>query len=335
MQPDWTQLRALMPVAAKLAYLDHAAVAPLTAAARDALRQYADEAASEGDTVWPRWAARVEQVRQTAARLVNAENEEIAFVSNTTSGIHLVAEGFPWREGDNVVVPENEFPSNSFPWLNLADRGVETRRVPVEAMHEGANAASAGGVSIDRVLEACDHRTRLIAASWVGYASGWRLDVEQLVQRAHARGILVMLDAIQGMGVFPLDVRRVPVDFAAADGHKWMLGPEGAGLFYVRREHLDLLRPLQVGWNSVVQAYDFSHAQFRLRPSAARYEGGSQNMAGIAALGASLDVLAEYGLSSSESALAERILERASCPLDFPIATLCSCGGSVLRRGSS
>jgi selenocysteine lyase/cysteine desulfurase len=295
---DWGEFRRLMPVARRLAYFDHAAVAPLPAPARDAVNAWAREAADEGDTVWSRWESRAERARAIAASVIGAAPQEIALVANTTAGVNLVAEGFPWRDGDNVVTLANEFPTNAYPWMNLAGRGVEARRVPVDGV----------AVDLNRVAEACDERTRIVSASWVGYASGWRIDVDGLVELAHQRGILVFLDAIQGLGVFPLDVRRTRVDFLAADGHKWMLGPEGAGVFYVRREHLDLLRPLNVGWNSVVHARDYGRIELNVRREASRYEGGSQNMVGMAALGASLELLVRFGLSPSGSPLADQVL---------------------------
>ncbi len=287
-----------MPVTAKWAYFDNAAVAPLPTPTRAAITEWLREAVDEGDTVWSGWSRRVEQTRNTAARLINADPHEIALVPNTTAGITLVAEGLPWRAGDNVVTLADEFPSNVYPWMNLQSRGVELRRVPAEE-----------GVDLNRLAEACDARTRVVSVSWVGYASGWRLDVEQFVQLAHQRGALAFLDAIQGLGVFPLDVRATGVDFLAADGHKWMLGPEGAGIFYLRREHLPLLRPLGVGWNSVAHAGDYGRIEWNLRADAARYEGGSQNMAGLLGLGASLDTLAQFGLGPATSAIADRVLE--------------------------
>ncbi len=150
--------------------------------------------------------------------------------------------------------------------------------------------------SISNLLEdACDERTRLVSVSWVGYASGWRCDLDAVAELAHRRGALLFVDAIQGLGVFPLDVQATPVDFLAADGHKWMLGPEGAGLFYLRREHLDRLRPIGVGWHSVVHAADYNRIELELKPSAARYEGGSQNMVGFIGLAESLELLLEFG----------------------------------------
>ena len=291
----WRRFRSQMPVVERWAYFDHAAVAPLPAPTRDALARYAAEAALEGNTAWLRWSRRVEEVRAAAARLLRAAIEEIALVRNTTEGISIVAEGFPWQPGDNVVVPANEFPTNVYPWLNLASRGVEARLVPVDG----------AGFDVESLLAAADERTRLIAVSWVGYASGWRTDVARLVELAHRKNILVLLDAIQGLGALPFDVSQTPVDFLAADGHKWLLGPEGAGILFVRSELLDRLRPIGVGWHSVVHASDYTRLELDLKPTAARYEGGSANMPGFLALGASLDLLLELGLENIE----RRILE--------------------------
>lgn len=309
------EFRRQMPVTGNWAYMDHAAVAPMSSPARGAVLAWCREACEAGDTSWAEWAARVERVRTVCAAMLNASEAEIAFVHNTTTGISLVAEGLDWATGDNVVTLGNEFPSNLYPWMNLADRGVHARRVPVER----------GVVDIDRIFDHCDARTRLISLSWVGYASGWRVNVAEVVARAHERGILVFLDAIQALGVFPLDVRRVPVDFLAADGHKWMLGPEGAGILYIRREHLPRLRTIGVGWNSVEHAHDFGRIELTLRPSAVRYEGGSQNMVGVLALGASLELLASLGLSFAASRVADRVL----AVTDFACERLAEAGADV------
>ncbi|NUQ62630.1 MAG: aminotransferase class V-fold PLP-dependent enzyme [Pirellulales bacterium] len=284
-----------MPITEKWAYLDHAAVSPLPGPTRDAMIAWAQAAAAEGDTVWPEWSRQVAGLRDLSARLIGARTEEIALIRNTTEGISLVAEGFPWRQGDNVVTLADEFPSNQYPWMNLSDRGVETRRVPTFQ----------GRVDMDRLADACDLRTRVVSISWVSYSSGWRNDLERAAEIAHARGALLFVDAIQGLGVLPLDVRQTPVDFLAADGHKWLLGPEGAGVFFIRLEHLDRLRPLGVGWNSVVHSHDYSHIELALRPTAERYEGGSQNMAGLLALRTSMELLSGIGAG----AISGRIFE--------------------------
>lgn len=227
--------------------------------------------------------------------MLGADTDEIALVHNTSEGVNLVAEGFPWQPGDNVVTLENEFPTNQYPWLNQARRGVETRRVPV----------GPEGFHIDAIARACDDHTRIVAISWVSYCTGWRADLDSLAELAHQRGALLFVDAIQGLGVLPLDVRKTPIDFLAADGHKWLLGPEGAGIFYVRRDHLDRLHPVGVGWNSVVHCHDFARIELNLRNSAARYEGGSTNMVGMIALASSVDLLLGLG----QAAIAARIEE--------------------------
>lgn len=293
--PNWNDFRRQMPVVERWAFLDHAAVSPLPGPTRNALIEWAGEACRSGNVPWPEWSRKLEELRSLAARMIHADTAEIALIRNTTEGISAVAEGFPWEVGDRVITLADEFPSNQYPWLHLADRGVETVRFPTDD----------GRVDLDQLEAVCDQRTRVISISWVGYASGWRNDLDAVAEIAHRHGALLFVDAIQALGVFPIDVQRTAVDFLAADGHKWMLGPEGAGIFYIRREHLDRLRPVAVGWNSVVGCYDFSNIDLVLKPTAARYEGGSQNMVGLISLKASLDLLMQFG----QEALSRRVLE--------------------------
>lgn len=298
-QSPWQWWREQMPICGKWAYFDHAAVAPLSGPAAEAGRRFLDQAALAGDTVWPQWAAKIEHLRRSTAELLGADPAEICMIPNTSSGISLVAEGWPWQHGDNVIVPEGEFPSNLFPWLNQRQRGVEVRLVP---RHDGQ-------VRVQDLIDRVDEKTRIIAVSWVGYASGYRIDVASLVQQAHQRGVLVFLDAIQGLGLFPLDVSKVSVDFLAADGHKWLLGPEGAGIAMIRREHLDKIRLGNVGWGSVKNSHDYKNPVFELRDTAARFESGSANMLGAAALSASMDLFLQIRRHHGDGAIAKRILE--------------------------
>jgi selenocysteine lyase/cysteine desulfurase len=292
---NWSLFRSEFPVTRRWAFLDHAAVAPLPARAQRALVAYAADVAENGVVSSSARLREVERVRGLAARLLNAGPLDVAFVKNTSEGIGIVAEGLPWAPGDNVVLAEDEYPANVYPWLNLAERGVEVRRVP------------ARGPRVDPadLAAAFDARTRLLSLSFVQFATGFRSDLREIGELCRARGVLFFVDAIQGLGVFPVDVRAAPIDFLAADGHKWLLGPEGAGVLYVRRELVEQLHPVGVGWNSVVGAWDFSTIDFRLKPHAGRWESGSYNVAGILALGASLEVLLEVGTP----ALAERVLE--------------------------
>jgi selenocysteine lyase/cysteine desulfurase len=295
----WAWWRDQMPITSDWAYFDHAAVAPLSGPAARAMVEFADQAARRGDTVWPQWAAGIERLRGHLARLLGCDSAEICTVANTTTGINLVAEGWPWQPGDNVVIPEGEFPSNLFPWQNQQSRGVEVRIVPRRG----------GEVLVEDLIAHVDEATRIIAASWVGYASGFRIDIDALVRQAHERGVLVFLDAIQGLGVYPLDLSKTPVDFLAADGHKWLLGPEGAGVAMIRREHLERLRCGNVGWNSVKNAHDYASPSLELRTDAARFESGSANMVGLAALSASVEMFLRIGEHHGSQAIAERVVK--------------------------
>lgn len=292
-------LRECMPVCKRFAYFDHAAVAPLPASAAAAMVQYATEVRDLGDTPWIDWGRGMEALRVSLAELVHARTEEIALISNTTTGIGLVAEGWRWQAGDSVVVPANEFPSNLAPWRQLKRRGVEVREITVE---------ESGELELEKILAAIDSTTRMVALSWVGFVSGWRIDVGKFCEAIHSRGALVFLDAIQGLGAFPLDVAEAQVDFCAADGHKWMLGPEGAGMLFIREEHLERLDPLMVGWHSLDERQAFDPANTQLKASAARYEGGSANIVGLLALERSVRELLDHGAGRRESGFADAIL---------------------------
>ena len=288
-------IRNTMPVTDRWAYFDHAAVAPIPQPAKQALAEWADDVANNGDAHWPKWRKAIEEVRTITARILNADESEIALIRNTTEGIGLVAEGFPWQPGDNVVVPAGEFPSNLYPWQNLESRGVEVRIVPIE--NERLDPSD--------IANACDARTRIVSVSWVGYATGWRNDLDDLAEVAHANDALLFVDGIQGFGMFPLDVEQTPIDFLAADGHKWLLGPEGAGVLYVRKPHLELLRPLGVGWNSAANAGDYANAQFVLKNSAGRYEGGTYGMGLLLGLAASMRLLFQFPVEQIEECLSD------------------------------
>ncbi|WP_165064103.1 aminotransferase class V-fold PLP-dependent enzyme [Paludisphaera rhizosphaerae] len=298
MATDWGAIReAEFPIAREWAYFDHAAVAPIPRSAAEAVRRWAENQAANGAVHWGEWGDRIERLRRDLAAWIEADVDEIAFAANTTHGIGLVAEGFPWQSGDNVVLPAEEYPSNVYPWMNLADRGVETRLVP----------SKGDRILLDDLRDAIDDRTRILAISHVEFASGFRNDLDAIGELCRSRGVAFFVDAIQGLGPLELDVRRTPVDFAAADSHKWLLGPEGAGFLYVRREWIDRLRPLGVGWHSVTGSFSAPGLDFTLKPNAQRWEGGSCNMPGLQGFAASMRLLSEIGRSE----VSERLLDRA------------------------
>jgi cysteine desulfurase/selenocysteine lyase len=290
------EIRSLFPVTEKYVYMNHAAVAPLSTRARDAMRALLDDVCHHGTEGYARWLDAYERTRSSAARLVHAQPHEIAFMRNTSDAISTVANGIDWREGDNIVSCNVEFPSNVYPWLRIAaERGVKIR----------ATEESNGRIDSDQLLAQVDDRTRVVALSWVQFASGYRSDLSRIGQFCRARGVLFVVDAIQGLGGLELDVERDYVDAFAADGHKYLMGPEGAAILFVSDRVLDRIRPTVVGWTSV-KDYE-NHLDYRLdyRDAALRFECGTLNTVGIYGLGAAIDLLLEVGPTRIESYLLE------------------------------
>ncbi|HYC21184.1 MAG TPA: aminotransferase class V-fold PLP-dependent enzyme [Candidatus Bathyarchaeia archaeon] len=286
--------RALFPLADECVFLDHAGVAPVSLRVVEAVRAFATEAASELHRRYPYWNERAEQVRAACARLVGVEPRQLAFVKNTSEALSLVAEGFDWQPGDAVVIADQEFPSNVYPWWGLRHRGVEARMLDVED----------GGITAERVEAMLDERVRMVALSAVAYGTGDRLDLEAIAARCHARDALFVVDAIQALGAVAIDMTRCGVDCVAADGHKWLCAPEGTGFVALSDALLERLRPVQLGWKSMVDAQSFYPYDFRLRSDASKLEAGSLNLLGLHALGAAVDLVLEVGIDEIESRLA-------------------------------
>lgn len=276
------------PVCARWRYFNHAGVSPMPRRSAAALTRYAEAMRDGGAPAGEANEAREPEVRRAAAALMSVPVEDVAFVKNTTEGMSLVASGLDWRPGDRVVVPDCEFPANLYPWLAQHDRGVVVDRLPTGP--DGATplelfdaALSRGGV-------------RVVAVSWVQYGRGFRTDLAALGQLCRQYGTLLAVDAIQGLGVIPAELVAWGVDVAAADGHKFLLGPEGMGMAYVRAERRAELRVQQPGWNCVPHRGDWDNPTLRFDDSARRFEGGTPNRGAILALGESLDLLLEAGI---------------------------------------
>jgi selenocysteine lyase/cysteine desulfurase len=245
---------------------------------------------------WPfdRWNVAAEGCRARAAALLGAHADEVAFVKNTTAGLMLVAESIPWREGDNVVIADIEFPANVYPWLNLERRGVQVRFVNARDHLP----------TVDDYAAVCDERTRAIAASWVQFSTGQVTDVAELAELAHRSGGYLVVDAIQGLGALRMDVEALGIDFLSADGHKWLLSVEGHGLLYVSSRVIGELEPFWRGWMSVPRPLAFLEYAQPARSDARRFEEGAANILGIVALDASIGLLLEIGTDVVE----ERVL---------------------------
>lgn len=295
---NWNELRNHFSVTRNYVFLNHAAVSPLPDVSIKAVCDYVQSAGAQGSEAIPQWVKVQESVRRDLARFIGAGPNEIAFVGSTSEGISIVANGLDWMEGDNVIIPDVEFPSNVYPWLNLKRRGVEVR------WWRAVN----GRLSLDDLCTLLDSRTRLVSVSAVQYGNGFRVDLAGLAGILKKKNVLLCVDGIQQVGAIPLDVRTMGVDFLAADGHKWLLSLEGLGFFFCHENLLDRLHPATVGWKSVVNALEFQRIDFTLRPDAARVEPGSLNTAGIYALGASVELLSGIGI--------DLVFERISSLID-------------------
>ena len=274
------------PVTRNQVFLAHAGVSPLPRRVAEAVREYAQQGAQadqEAGAVF----ARLQETRHLAARLLKAVPEEIAFVGPTSLALSYVAGGLEFQEGDNILIYREDYPSNVYPWMSLADRGVNMRSLRVREL---------GVIHPDDVRAQVDERTRLVALAAAHFVSGFRVDVQSIGRFLRERGILFCLDAIQTLGACPTTVEHV--DFLAADAHKWLLGPCAAGILYVRRELQERLRPLVWGWHNVRCPNFVAQEEMVLRADARRYEAGTQNLLGLAGLHGALELILELGLDT-------------------------------------
>jgi cysteine desulfurase/selenocysteine lyase len=278
-QPLWERYRPEFPVTERLIYLNHAAVSPLPRRVAKAMKDFADDACDFGSMHYDTWLAACEGVRVLGARLIGAHRDEIALVKNTSEGICAIAGGLEWKPGDRVVAFREEFPANYYPWKRL-----ESRRVQVEWL--------SATDPLDRIEEAC-RGAKLLAISFVQYLSGLRANVKAIGEICRDAGCFFFVDAIQGLGAFPLNVDEAHIDALAADGHKWLLGPEGCGLLYVRREWQDRIEPIEFGWTNTAHFADYASRDMTLRSDAGRYECGTLNMIGCSGLQAALELILE------------------------------------------
>ena len=289
-------IRRLFPVTERLVYLNNAAVAPIAIPAYQAMERYIADIRDHGLARWREWVELTRQARQTVARFINADEDEVAFVPNTSTGISFIANGLEWSAGDNIVTSDCEFPSNQYPWQRISrEHGVELR----------AAREREGRVEIGELLSLIDDRTRVLAISYVEYASGFRNDVKTLGEICNEKGILLSVDGIQALGALKVDVKSSGISCLSADGHKFLLGPEGLGILFVSRSWIERIRPTVLGWTSVANPFDFTEREKSFAKGARRFEPGALNIAGIAALKATLELMEEIGQDSIECYLHE------------------------------
>jgi cysteine desulfurase / selenocysteine lyase len=280
-------LRALFPVTERFTYLNHAAVSPPPAATVAAVQNQLKDVSENGSVNFRRWIATKERTRTLLATMLGARPEQVAFMRNTSDGLSTVANGLRWQPGENLVTVRNEFPSNIYPWLRLREAfGVEVR------MAEERD----GRIDLNELIGLIDAKTRLVAISYVQYASGFRADLERLGRAARAVDALLVVDVIQGLGVVPIDVQAELVDVAAGACHKWLLTPEGVGFLYLSDRARERIQPTLVGWISVPNPDDYGNYSQGWNRGALAWETGTAPMALIHGLEQSLKLLSETGI---------------------------------------
>lgn len=289
-------------------HLNHAAVGPWPRRTREAVEAFARDNNRFGSLHYPQWVTTETRLRERLGRLINAAAEDIALVKNTSEALSMVAYGLSWQPGDNIVISDEEFPSNRIVWESLKPRGVEVRQVNLHG----------DKTPEDALIDAMDSNTRLLAISSVQYASGLRVNLKQLGEQCRKQDILFCVDAIQSIGALEMDVQACGADFVMADGHKWMLGPEGLALFYTRPQSRERLQLLEYGWHMVEEMGDFDNPHWTPAHSARRFECGSPNMLCIHALDASLSLLEAIGMATIEQQVLENSQRMFEAIGEFP-----------------
>lgn len=309
-------------------YLNHAAISPLPARTIKAVEKSLSNRTDAPVESFEKDDEAIEQTRSLAARLINAPSpDDITFISNTTHGLNIIANGFPFEKGDEILLHPMEFPTNVYPWLNLKDQGVNVRFMADEN----------GTVSIENLLKHLSPKTKMVALSMVQFISGYLADIKEICRICHGRGIYVVVDGIQAAGCVPIDVQESGVDALCAGGHKWLMSPQGTGFLYMTPEFRDMLTLAQAGWLSVEEPWDFFNRNQKIKTCGRKFENGMPNVPGLYGLGASLSLILEAGpagmfkhISSLGDILAEG-LTRHGFTLYTDISNECRSGITTFR----
>jgi selenocysteine lyase/cysteine desulfurase len=274
------------PIREHALFLDHAAVCPLPRPVAEAMRKRIKEQEESGYENYKEWQTNHMSCRHFGSQLAGCTPQDISIVRSTSEGLSLIAQGLGWSEGDEVLVGSEEFAANVSPWLALESRGVKIVRFPQPD----------GRIDPKVVEEQMGDRTRLLAVSWVAFHTGWIAPLAQLGRLCRDRGVRCIVDAIQGLGVLPMHLGALGVDAVVADGHKWLLGPEGAGIMATSEDLRAELHPVISGWQNVVLApQDYFLQRFECHTDGRKFEPGAANDIGVAGLAASLDLIATIG----------------------------------------
>lgn len=294
-----TDISSDFSISKEIYYLNHAAVSPWPLITAEKIKQFADENARLGAARYPQWLNIEQELRENIAKLINAPSQnDIALVKNTSEALSFVAYGLNWKSGDNIVIAQQEFPSNRIVWQSLQAQGVEVKFV--DLYH---NIITSNNTPEDNLMAAIDNKTRMLSVSSVQYADGFRMNLEKLGDFCQQNKILYCVDAIQSIGALKFDVQAINADFVMADGHKWLMSPEGLGLFYCKESLRSQLKLTQYGWHMVENQFDFDSLFWSAAKTARKFECGSPNMLGIHALNCSIKLILKRNIEFIEQLL--------------------------------
>lgn len=298
------------PQQAGLCYLNHAAVSPWPLRTTKAIQAFAQENAELGASRYPEWEEKEKHLREQLRQLIHAPNtSDIALVKNTSEGLSMIAYGLPWSKGDEILISNEEFPSNRIVWEALASQGVKVKEVPLQ-----------GDDIENHIARHFTDKTKMLAISSVQYASGIRLDLEKLGKLCKQADVLFCVDAIQSLGAYDFNLEKNQADFVIADGHKWLMAPEGLALFYSRSALRENMKVNEYGWHMLEDAGNYTSKTWSIADSARRFECGSPNMLGVHGLSASLSLIEDYGMENIE-----RDLHAISAYLREQLESLSAC----------
>lgn len=292
---DWNKYRGEFPHLQNRIYLNHAAISPQNLRAKAAMENFWKDRLENNIGFWPDAIDRKDELKEKISRLINAGQEQIALVANTSAGLNILAGGLKWRRGDRILLNDFEFPSNVIPFLNLQRLGVQVDFV----RHRN------GEIRVEDILQKIKPRTRLISISFVEFLNGFRNDLKTIGEICRERGIIFSVDAIQGLGALKLDVENFQIDFLSSGGHKWLMWPAGLGFVYISSRIFDHVYPAQAGWLSVKTPWNFFDYRQGFAPGARRFECGTFNTGAIISANATLEMMLEIGPEEIEKKILE------------------------------
>lgn len=284
-KPDLNEIRKHFPITNYHKYFNHASISPMPIDAAEAIKEFNEDIMYHGNMHERRWIRQVEKTRELYAQLINAEPEEIAFIKSTSQAISIISKGMKFKKGEKILTADVEFPANIYPWMAMPPRGVEIKFV----------GAKDGRIDPKDIEKAIDAKTKIIAISLVEYGSGFRNYVEEIGDLCKRKGVFFYLDGIQGVGAIPVDVKKFKVDFMSVAASKWLFGPHGVAILYVKKDIIDEIGYEEISWRSVIE--EESRKIHRSDPKiyARKFEGDNANFSGIIGLGASLKLRESIG----------------------------------------